>query len=70
MAECNRVLNDLGKVEGKYLPIFFSSFSPSEDLQLQNIFSALVAGLKEKNMSEKVSEPAEPETHTCTTRKW
>lgn len=65
MVECNRLRNDLEKVEG-----FFFSFSPSADLQLQNIFSALVEGQKEKTMSEKVLKPAEPETHICTTRKW
>lgn len=68
MAESNSVLKDLEKLEGKYLPIFFSFF-PSSDLKLQNIFSALL-GQKEKTMSEKVSGSTEPETHTCPMRKW
>lgn len=70
MVECNILINDLENVESRYLPTVFFSFSLSADLQLQNIFSALVEGQKEKTMSEKALKPAEPETHICTTREW
>lgn len=64
MAECNRLLNEVEKAEGKYLSIFFfSSFSPFTHLQFQNIFSALVTGQKEETRSEKALVSRTCNTH-------